>query len=723
MHQLIADTSPVASFLLTTDNNAIYANQFAAALFGFATPAEACEKYHSVFFPVVEGEPPFMLVELSDMRPGDKVQLEMNTISSSFEIIPCTIVLSCQKSQDPNHKGNLIALHIQDKRQQIESQMVFIDRINNLHKKELAQTLIHAKSQFLKRMNVDFRTPLNAIIGLADIQLLRKVPIAPEIENAFVDIRKASGTLTSLLEEIIDLSAIESDGPQKDQPYEFIPVLYQALSNSSAYRTEDGVKFNLMVEDSLYTTPIGDGPRVQHIITSLLSSAFRNTAQGEVSIKVTTKPGNQSPHKEADFIVSICVEDTSPGMTAQEIEHIFDSDDSYGWVGMHTTKEMVASLWGTMDVASTVGKGTRVLVDVPQGLHNAAPLGEVAAGLATHYNPISFSHKTLKEFQYESLYYGNVLIIDDVDTNTFVLEGLLKPYGLNITTAKTGSEALSLISKGLEYDLIFIDYLTNSQNQSTHSQTETIAAILAIGYTGPIIALTGNTLLHGEDYFLQHGFSAYIKKPISVIELDRHLMHFIKFKHDREVKKMNIQKYVPAQNVSPELLSFAIKDITRTLALLDPIMEKSTWSQEDYTNYTAGVHGMKSAMAYIYEMALSAEAKVLEFAGKNQDMTTIRERSTAFLDALRHILTAQQAAENPDKKAGDQSVLLVHLEKIVMACSVYNKRNIRTAVEALDKYTWDQHTAKMVETLKEALPHSEFDIIESTAQVFLDLYF
>ena len=122
--------------------------------------------------------------------------------------------------------------------------------------------------------------------------------------------------------------------------------------------------------------------------------------------------------------------------------------------------------------------------------------------------------------------YGKVLVVDDVESNLVVAQGLLKLYDLNVVTVNSGFKAIERVKYGEIYDIIFMDHMMPEMDgiEATHQIRE-------FGYDGTIIALTANVIAGSKEMFLQNGFNDYIPKPIDFKLIDDILNMFIRDRH------------------------------------------------------------------------------------------------------------------------------------------------------------------------------------------------
>ena len=194
-------------------------------------------------------------------------------------------------------------------------------------------------------------------------------------------------------------------------------------------------------------------------------------------------------------------------------------------LGLSITKKLVEMMDGAIEVESEYGRGSLFTVTVKQKEVSCAPIGgEIARQLA---NFTFTDDKRIEEIRIKPtpMPYGRVLVVDDMATNLFVAQGLLKPYELAVEIAKSGRGALAKVEHGNMYDVIFMDHMMPELDgiETTHLLRER-------GYTGTIVALTANALVGNEEMFLKNGFDAFISKPIDMRQLDMVLNKFVRDK-------------------------------------------------------------------------------------------------------------------------------------------------------------------------------------------------
>ena len=237
--------------------------------------------------------------------------------------------------------------------------------------------------------------------------------------------------------------------------------------------------------------------------------------------------------QDGDIMLRFIVEDTGHGMKEEDREMLFsmylrfDSDTNRTTegtgIGLNITKNLVELMDGSIGAESEFGKGSRFTVLVKQ---ESAGSGIIGKDLAEQLCNFSFTgEKMLEQLQisYTPMPYGKVLVVDDVEINLMVAEGMLAPYDLNVELASSGFEAIEKVESGKTYDIIFMDHMMPQMDGM-----ETTGKLRALGYKGVIVALTANALVGNAELFIQSGFDDFISKPIDVRQLNMVLNKFVR---------------------------------------------------------------------------------------------------------------------------------------------------------------------------------------------------
>ena len=401
-----------------------------------------------------------------------------------------------------------------------------------------------AKSKFFARMSHELRTPISSVLGISELQL-RNPDLPTDVEKSFAMINASASTLLAIINDILDLSKIESEKMTiLSEEYSTANMIGTIANIHFSFMAEGNIKLNLSIDENLPTTLVGDSLRIVQITNNLLSNAFKYTTEGSVALTIKNEPCPQE-----DFVtLAITIQDTGVGMSSEQVEKLRRPNDytrfheaEMGFVsgtglGMPIVYSLVKLMGAKFDIQSQVGKGTVVKVSIPQKISGNEILGkQVVAKLNSLEIDSSINAKGGK-FSPEPMPYGKVLIVDDVDANLFVAKGLMRPYGLTIETALTGSGAVQKVRDGNVYDIVFMDHMMPIMDGM-----EATKLIREGGYTGTIIALTANAVVGQREIFLANGFDGFISKPIDTRHLDDILNKHIRDKYPPEVRRAHDQ--------------------------------------------------------------------------------------------------------------------------------------------------------------------------------------
>ena len=414
--------------------------------------------------------------------------------------------------------------------------ILFMRNIRNKNTiKDLAEQSNRSKSIFLAQMSHEIRTPLTAILGAVEIQL-RKKAFSPDTEEAFNTIYNSGELLLQIIDDILDLSKIEA-GKLELAPAKYdIPSLINDTAHLNRLRYESKpIDFKLRLDENTPLELIGDERRIRQILNNLLSNSFKYTQTGEVEMSIGAEPGRDNE----TVTLFLQVSDTGQGMNAGQIKRIFDEyarfnmETNHGisgtGLGMSITKRLIDMMNGEILIESEVGKGSVFTVRLPQKRCGSTVCGaELAESLRNFSFITPISKKEWSEYEY--MPYGKVLVVDDVEFNLYVAEGLLAPYGLRIETAGSGVEAVDLIKNGNEYDVVFMDHMMPKMDGLKATKV-----LRDLGYSRPIIALTANALVGQAEMYLANGFDGFLSKPIDSHQLDVLLTAFIRDKKPPEI--------------------------------------------------------------------------------------------------------------------------------------------------------------------------------------------
>ena len=460
-------------------------------------------------------------------------------VKKAFEEGRCTF-----EWQHKNLKGELIPAEITLVRYEhggeyrVMAITVDLRKVDEARKREqeatelsrIAEEESRSKSRFLARMSHELRTPMNAILGIAGLEL-QKDTHTKEAEEAFLHIYNSSNLLLKIINDILDLSKVTSGrmeiAPEK---YDFASFLIDTLQLNLVFIGNKEIKFSIDVDENIPVTLIGDELRVEQILNNVLSNAFKYTNEGFVSMAVRLDESS----KGEDAVLVYTVKDTGQGMTQEQISNLFEIEYSrYNLksnrtvegtgLGMSIAGQLVNMMGGRIDVVSEVGKGSTFTIYLPQKRGSNGVLGKECVENLQNIETVQKFCKKVEKTQRKSLSNGRVLIVDDVEINLHVAKEMMRPYGLTVETVISGIDAIKKIRDGAKYDIIFMDHMMPEMDG-----IEATAQIRKMGCGLPIIALTANVFSGADEMFVSKGFTDFLPKPISIDKLNTILTSYVR---------------------------------------------------------------------------------------------------------------------------------------------------------------------------------------------------
>jgi len=594
--------------------------------------------------------------------------------------------------------------------------------------KKQAEQSNRSKSIFLAQMSHEIRTPINAILGISEINLHSRKPLA-DAEEGFRKIFESGSLLLKIINDVLDFSKMEA-GKLEIIPKKYnIPIFINDTVQINRIRYENKpIEFSLRLDENTPLELIGDEFRIRQILNNLLSNAYKYTETGKVGLAVNFEPG----HDDETVALVFKVSDTGQGMNQDQINRLFNEYERFNMetnysisgtgLGMSITKRLIDLMNGEISVESEVGKGSVFTVRIPQKKCNSLVCGEEAVNDLQNFNYRSTSHMQNEQVIHEYMPHNNVLVVDDVESNLYVAKGLLSSYGLKIDTAKNGLEAVDIIKNGGNYDVIFMDHMMPKMNG-----LEATKVIRKMGYTRPIVALTANVVSGQEEKFLLNGFDGFIAKPIDSRELDLLLTHFIRDQGPLSSLQPleNEETEQPAPSPSSGINKYFVIDAENAVNELKKLkIKQQDLNDEEMELYVITVHGMKSALANIGEKTLSDIAFKLEMAGKERNYMTIASETPAFIVSLQSLLEKFKSNDKPktarisfaEVPRDDIIFLQEKLNDIKEASEEFNKRAVKAALSDLNQKTWPQEIIDLMEEVAENLLRGDFKKVMLAAE-------
>jgi signal transduction histidine kinase/DNA-binding response OmpR family regulator len=599
-----------------------------------------------------------------------------------------------------------------------------------IESRQAAEAATRSKSEFLATMSHEIRTPMNAIIGITQIQLQRE-DLPGELSTALEKIYSSGNSLLGIINDILDMSKIET-GKMELHPAEYdVPSMINDAVQINIIRIgSKQIEFTMDLDENLPSRLFGDELRLKQILNNLLSNAIKYTEKGQVKLSVSHFAEGE------DVMLRFAVEDTGQGMKGEDKERLFSeylrfnaevnrTTEGTG-LGLNITRKLVEMMDGSIGVESEYGRGSIFTVAVRQKAVECPVIGAKLAERLRNFTFTGDRQAATLHITREPMPYGSVLVVDDVDTNLYVAEGLLSPYKLKIETANSGFAAIEKIQAagggtagGYTYDIIFMDHMMPKMDG-----IETTEKLRELGYKGVIVALTANALIGNDEMFSQHGFDGFISKPIDVRHLNAALNKFVRDRHPEEAKKYKPSQTAPsttapliAAPLQPDekrakLLQVFRRDAEKAVVTLRETAPHSGGG--DIKLFTTTVHAMKSALANVGEIEKSRLAAALEKAGLDGDRDFIAAHTEGFIETLETLIKDLSPAQTARADvAEDPAYLAEQLHIIKTACTQYDDSAVYAALDRLKEKPWKPETAAMLEEIRETLfLHSDFEGVE-----------
>ena len=312
--------------------------------------------------------------------------------------------------------------------------------------KEKAEAASEAKTTFVANMSHELRTPLTAILGFS--QLLARKAVTPEVRHDLRIISKNGEQLLALINQVLDLSKIESGRATLNEQDMDLRAMLETLEDSFAVKAaEKGLEFEFAGAGGVPRYIRADQLKLRQVLTNLLGNAIKFTARGSVKLRAWAA----SPAADGACRLGFAVTDTGPGIAAEELEDICDafvqsesgrkSQEGTG-LGLTISSNFVKLMGGELRVESRAGEGTTASFEIPAGVVERLP---IEAETAPHEVVVAPGQEVRR-----------ILVVDDRWSVRQLVTRLLEPAGLEVREAADGRAALDAWREWRPH-LIFMD--------------------------------------------------------------------------------------------------------------------------------------------------------------------------------------------------------------------------------------------------------------------------
>ena len=374
----------------------------------------------------------------------------------------------------------------------------------------VAESANSAKSTFLNNMSHDIRTPMNAIIGFTNIAL--KHDPRPEVRSCLEKISDSSEHLLTLINDVLDISRIESGKIQYTPvPVDIVAVADTVVNVTSGFLSNRNITFNRHLEEPEARYVLADALWIREVLVNILGNAVKFTPDGgTITFEASYLPGADEQHILARYRIA----DTGVGMSEEFVGHIFDEfsqEESSArtqykgtGLGMAITKRYVDLMGGTIHVESQKGLGSTFVVELPLELTNNSGIQKQA------YTADSSDLTGVK-----------VLLAEDNDLNAEIATIQLEELGVQVTRAADGRQAVRTFAENPPetFDVILMDIMMPEMDGY-----EATAAIRGLAGRPdalqiPIIAMTANAFAEDVQASMEAGMNGHLSKPVVMSEV------------------------------------------------------------------------------------------------------------------------------------------------------------------------------------------------------------
>ncbi|RHQ34632.1 response regulator [Clostridium sp. AF27-2AA] len=439
----------------------------------------------------------------------DNLQTVSLIVGISFFVVLCIILDSLKKSKRAEERSKKSAeqalklnQELEEKQQELQNALVE------------AQSANKAKTSFLNNMSHDIRTPMNVILGYAQLmeEELKEKEL-PETKEHLEKLQQSGKLLLSIINNVLDMARIESGKMELDESYGRIEDFRQsvfAVFDAEAKKKKIAFQYTMKVEHEHVLT---DVTKVKEIFVNILSNAMKYTPSGgSVMVSLEELPCDEPGY----MIVRTRISDTGIGMSQDYLTRIFEaftreqnttkSKIAGTGLGMSIVKKYVDLLGGTIQVESELGKGSTFTVTLKHKIADESYYGK-----GQIENP---------ETGTEILKGRNILIAEDNDLNAEIAAAILERAGLKTERVENGVQCVNLITKmpAGTYDMILMDI--QMPEMDGYEAARVIRQLPDRDKACiPIIAMTANAFEEDRKDAMAAGMNGHMAKPIQVDQL------------------------------------------------------------------------------------------------------------------------------------------------------------------------------------------------------------
>lgn len=500
------------------------------------------------------------------------------------------------------------------------------------HANELASSANRARRDFLANMSHEIRTPLTAIIGFAEASLDSEQSMQERM-SALKTIVRNGTHLHNVVNDILDFSKIEANKLVVEniktnlidvtQDVDAI-IRPKAQEKNIIFKTEYVLPLPLYI----YT----DSLKFKQILINLCNNAIKFTHEGFVLVQVR--------YDGAQNLLNTSVIDTGIGLTQKQIANCLNpfeqaelsTSRKYGGtgLGLPLSQKFISLLGGKLNISSTPNKGSCFEASIDAGQIDLATLVHDPEELQADTQNVEFDNTPNLKLK------GDVLIVDDNETNQELFSLFLRRMGVRVTTVDCGIEALKL-TVNHSYDLIYLD-----MNMPQLSGLDTVAKLREIGYQQPIVALTANATSEYKTQCLQGGYDDFLTKPVLRKHFQEMTAKYLCAATDADIVPEPIFSTLLQQEPEfSDLVEKFVVELHETELTIDLLVASENWQELKQI-----LHNLKGTAGGLGYPILTNIAGKIEFQLVSENFDAVEDLLSELKRILNRIFDGMQLTQN-----------------------------------------------------------------------------
>ncbi|MCR5416166.1 MAG: response regulator [Pseudobutyrivibrio sp.] len=594
---------------------------------------------------------------------------------------------------------------------------------------KIAQSATEAKSTFLANMSHEIRTPINTIMGM-DEMILRETS-EKQVEEYALDIKTASQTLLTLINDILDITKIESGKMGiVEGEYAFMSMMHDVLNNVTIKAKEKNLEIISKVSSDIPSNLVGDDVRIKQVLTNILANAIKYTHEGSITVSV-----NSSKNLDGTVDLSFSIKDTGIGIKQEDMKRLFESFERLdisrnrniegAGLGMAITKNLLRMMGANLEVDSEYGKGSTFSFTINQGVTDYEPIGDFESSLSHMSSYYEYS----ASFEAPN---ARFLVVDDNAMNRKVFGSLLKESKVQVFEASGGEECLSMI-KQEHFDMIFLDHMMPGlDGVATFKKMATLEDNKCLGT--PVIALTANAIAGAREKYLTMGFHGFLSKPIVPAQLEKTIRDFLPEdlleyhqEDENDLARKNRVYKVELPEIEGVDWEYALLHFPDTAMVYQTAIDfydsidferdeiiryyDSIDTDMPVEDYRIKVHGVKSMANTIGATSLGALAKTCEYAARDNQLDRIRVLTPILIEEMDNMKSRLSVLKSEVEKPmiQDMDELYALLEMLKMSLLTNNSEQADNIMKQINSYSYESEIQEAINVLNQHIINFEGD--------------